>query len=62
MIRGYKELRRLGDLLEAELEGRYYDNDELHRLANNISQMYPSISGTLARMVERQVDGTHRHI
>ena len=61
MIRGYKELQRLGDLLDAELNGRHYDNDELSRLANNISQMYPSISGTLARMVQRQVDGTHSH-
>jgi hypothetical protein len=58
MIRGYKELQRLGDLLDAELNGRHYDNDELSRLANNISQMYPSISGTLARMVQRQIDGT----
>jgi len=38
MIRGYKELQRLGDLLDAELNGRHYDNDELNRLANNISQ------------------------
>lgn len=54
MIRGYKELQRLGDLLDAELNGRYYDGEELNRLASRISQMYPGISGTLARMVERQ--------
>jgi len=60
MIRGYQELTRLGDLLDAELNGRLFDRDELNRLASCISQMYPGISGTLARMVERQHDRLDR--
>lgn len=60
MIKGYHELNRLGDLLEAELDGRQFDAAEVNRLASSIAQMYPNISGTLARMLERQRDWAER--
>ncbi|HVI51249.1 MAG TPA: hypothetical protein VM661_08580 [Candidatus Sulfotelmatobacter sp.] len=60
MIKGYQELNRLGDLLEAELDGRHFDSDEVNRLASAIAQLYPGISGTLSRMLERQRDSAKR--
>jgi hypothetical protein len=54
MFRGYDEFQKLGDLLDAELHGRRYDSAELERLAGELSHLFPSISGTLTRMIERQ--------
>lgn len=58
MVRGFEELARLGDLLEAEMNGKSFDGEEAHQLAACIAELYPTISGTLARMVERQ---SNRH-
>jgi len=54
MRTGYQDLLRLGSLLEAELDGRHEHHAEIARLAQELSQKYPEISGTLTRMMERQ--------
>lgn len=59
MFRGYDEFQKLGDLLDDELNGRRYDSAELERLASELSQLFPSISGTLTRMIERQKAPLH---
>jgi|GEM_PF-1636431 len=53
MFKGMHEMQRLGVLLEAELNGRHYDGDELRRLAGTLAEMYPAMAGTLVRAMER---------
>jgi hypothetical protein len=60
MVKGWHEMDRLNALLEAELNGHHIDHGEAHRLASHISELYPHISGTLARMVERHREGSDR--